>query len=124
MVWEQMEMRAGVVVELLEEMFAAGGSEGEESGDGMEEEEDEGESESEGEEESEAEEGEESDGASESFDDEEYYRELAAPRSASDAVEQGEEEEDPLADINAGLSLDSFDTPGSGRPQRRFVAPF
>lgn len=149
MIWEQMEMRNAAVVGLLKEMFGADnaesegeegegeGEDGEEEDEEMEDddEEDDGEfsDEEEGEEEfgEEESDSEEEDGEFAGFEEhEEYFRKLGAPGIGSSgtdhAVEGGddsEEEEDPMADATKDLTLSTFDLPGSGRPQKRFVPP-
>ncbi|KAK4692689.1 U3 small nucleolar RNA-associated protein MPP10, partial [Phenoliferia sp. Uapishka_3] len=133
MVWEQMEMRAGVVVELLEDLF--GNADEEEDGEGPDfgEEGSDEEAELEDEDESDSDEDEDdvsgSEGSQGSFQDQDEYFSALGPAGVahveSDAEEEEEEEApvDPLADENAGLTLDTFDTPGSGRPQRRAPGP-
>lgn len=132
MIWEQMEMRSGVVVELLDEMF--GGAEEEEgSGDEgeIEGEDDEDEEMMEGEddwgammgegsedEDDEDEESDENEGEEIPFEEEEpHFRKLGGPEGMN--FDDEPEEEDPQADATKDLSIDSFDKPGSGRPSRR-----
>lgn len=132
MIWEQMEMRAGVVVELLEEMFGGGDEddegqdpEGSDGSDGSEGEMDGIDGEDDDESDSDGDDDDDDDDASEgSFHEEEpYFSELGpAGATLSDPVEPDADDEpvDPLADENAGLTLDTFDSPGSGR-QRRYA---
>ena len=126
MIWEQMEMRAGVVVELLEEMFGAGGEEDDEEGpdgDGSDGSEDGFEG---GEFDSDL--GSDSDEvtSSEASFHEEHFTSALGPEGVDAPAGESDDEQpaDPLADENAGLTLDTFDSPGGGRPQRRFVSEF
>lgn len=130
MVWEQMEMRGQVVVDLLEEMFGGGdGEEGEaeESGPEVEEEdseEDEEDSEDglgydlEGEDEDEEEDSEEGEYGEVG---EESYGVLASGSNSMDVDSEEDEDEQEKEDPSRGLNLDNFDEPteGSSRPQRR-----
>lgn len=144
MVWEQMEMRSAIVVELLDEMFGGGDGEEEEVDSNPEEdddEDDEGDSDEmdfglDGEEEEDEEE-EDSDEGDEYEQEvgEESYRDLATGASLMEVDSEEEDEEDeededertgPAFDSTKNLSLDSFDEPSEGsssRPQRRAPGP-
>ncbi|KAL8279145.1 hypothetical protein RQP46_008401 [Phenoliferia psychrophenolica] len=133
MIWEQMEMRAGVVVELLEEMFGGGSdAEGSDAEGGPDEGSDDGEDEDMFDDDNNSEDEDEesdSDTSERSFHEEEFSTTLGPAGVAAEDLEGGadsdddEQPVDPLADENAGLTLDTFDSPGSGRPQRRAPGP-
>ncbi|KAI5478220.1 U3 small nucleolar RNA-associated protein MPP10 [Pseudohyphozyma bogoriensis] len=136
MIWEQMEMRTGPVVDLLDHMFGGGEGEEDEEG-GMEIGSDESDEEDAemfgefgGEEEGDEEHSEEEEEGSEDyegdegeFESEQFEQDLGQGSDPFEA-ESSEEPEDPLADVNKDLTLDTFDKPGSGgKRQRRAPGP-
>ncbi|KAM0752990.1 Mpp10 protein [Meredithblackwellia eburnea MCA 4105] len=125
MIWEQMEMRNGSVVELLDNMFGGGenedGASDQEGGSDEEGLEDEEEDESEEDSEEEENSDEEEDGDGDGYEEGELYEAELGP--AGGDSEESEEGEDPMLDQTAGLTLETFDKPGSGRPQRRAPGP-